>query len=141
MDAEDAEDEGRVPDLSDINISTASLPPQDDHDINHSVVDRTLLDPPTAYIPDNEYTIVEIGSQKGKKKLVDSYGFTYVIRKSTTARAYWRCSVRNKTTTCPASVIQFGASFQEGKHRHCHPPQPGQLTAIRVRVEVFIVFV
>ncbi|XP_048236864.1 uncharacterized protein LOC124148303 [Haliotis rufescens] len=34
-----------------------------------------MLEPPSADIPENE-----TGSQKGKKKLVDYYGFTYVVR-------------------------------------------------------------
>ena len=66
------------------------------------------------------YSIVKASSQRGKPKLADSNGYTYVVKKRQGARIYWRCSVKNKTLFCRASVTQCGEIFTPGINQHCH---------------------
>ena len=44
----------------------------------------------------------------------------------------WRCSVRSKTLTCRATVLQDGDTFTRGLHPHVHPADP--TTAVKARV-------
>ena len=37
---------------------------------------------------------------------------------------YWRCSVRNKSTICPAAIIQRGNLFTRGVNAHNHLANP-----------------
>jgi hypothetical protein len=83
------------------------------------------------------YEIIKDGSQKGKEKLADSEGFTYIIK---THRAngnrVWRCSVRNKTVWCKATVHQKGDAFTRGSQSHVHPAEIGAAKAARISTAV-----
>ena len=58
--------------------------------------------------------------------LVGSLGYTYTVkRRYDDENALWRCSVRNKTTSCLATIKQRGMEYTPGPHIHCHQPLLG----------------
>ncbi|XP_062597710.1 uncharacterized protein LOC134259125 [Saccostrea cucullata] len=84
-----------------------------------------------------EYAVVDAGTKRGKRKLVDNRGFQYTIKKQRgDGSIYWRCSKRGKEQHCPATVIQKGDTFQEGLKNHVHPAEPGVHLAIKMKAEV-----
>ena len=66
------------------------------------------------------YTIVENSTQRNRSKLIDSFGFSYTLKKATTNTTYWRCSTRNSHVQCRASVMQNGDEYVPGIHPHLH---------------------
>jgi hypothetical protein len=44
------------------------------------------------------FNVVDLGTQKGKRKLVSSDGFNFTFKRQNKISTDWRCSVRNKTT-------------------------------------------
>ena len=48
----------------------------------------------------------------------------------------WRCSVRNKNTSCKATVLQKGTSFTRGCQPHVHPGKLGAAKAAIIQKEV-----
>jgi hypothetical protein len=68
---------------------------------------------------DEAFRLVQDGSGKGNKKLVSSFGYSYVVKLSRNDRVYWRCSLRSQK--CPGSVIQVGDGFSNSRG-HCHEP-------------------
>ena len=88
---------------------------------------------------DLHYEVIEAASLKDKPLLVDSNGNTFNIKSNRHAgpkKTTWRCSVRNKTTACKATVIQDGETFTAGLHNHCHPAQPGKQKAIKIVADI-----
>ena len=57
------------------------------------------------------FEIVCDGSQKGKDKLVEKTGFTYVVGRHGTNVTYWCCGVGSKALMFPVSVSQKGDNF------------------------------
>ena len=99
--------------------------------------------PPDNIVPNYQlhpvkFEIVTSSSQRGKQKLVDSRGFSYytVKRKCKNGNVFWRCTVRNKTTSCLATVRQQQTVFILGPHDHCHQPVPGVGIAAKITREV-----
>eukprot|EP00794_Sanderia_malayensis_P000471 gene471-biopygen827 len=83
------------------------------------------------------YEIVESASQRGKQQLVDSEGYTYVKKRNwRSGKISWRCSVRNKTVYCGATVLQDDESFSRGVQIHCHPGKPGVSLTKKIVAEV-----
>ncbi|KAK6185836.1 hypothetical protein SNE40_007982 [Patella caerulea] len=79
--------------------------------------------------------MVDMGSQRGKRKLVSSDGHTFTFKKGSTD---WRCSVRNKNMTCPVVIRQEGDSYSvTNNNKHCHFSKPGILTtAVKIQAEL-----
>ncbi|KAK3587912.1 hypothetical protein CHS0354_014426 [Potamilus streckersoni] len=76
------------------------------------------------------YEIIQCGTQRGYKKLVDSRGYTYNVKRTESAlqdTVRWTCSIRNKSRRCPATVQQIGDEFRHGRKGHNHP---GSTTAV-----------
>ncbi|KAH3816827.1 hypothetical protein DPMN_118351 [Dreissena polymorpha] len=73
------------------------------------------------------FSVMECSSQRGKRKLVSSNGFTYVYKRFNPSKqtTIWRCSVRNKTSTCPAIVVPWVQSFVSNESNHSHQAKPG----------------
>ncbi|XP_033121123.1 uncharacterized protein LOC117120219 [Anneissia japonica] len=84
---------------------------------NGDVVDRVV-----------EYKIVEGSTQRQRSKLVDSNGYSYVLKLKRTGVTYWRCCVQNAVMKCPATVVQKGGDFRRGPSNHQHEAQPGTAT-------------
>lgn len=80
----------------------------------------------------NRFEILETGSQRGKPLLVESRGYSYVIKRKNKASTVWRCTIRNKNSQCLATVVQQGEVFTPGETNHCHDFQPNLDTAKRV---------
>ena len=76
------------------------------------------------------YTTIEGGTQRGGTLLVDSNGFSYVMRRLPGASTTWRCQVRGKPKKCYASLKQVGNLYTPGPHDHNHPGNPGVETRV-----------
>ncbi|KAK3600853.1 hypothetical protein CHS0354_014219 [Potamilus streckersoni] len=74
-----------------------------------------------------------MGTERGKRKLVASDGYTYRINRQNQGTE-WRCSIRNKFTACPVIIRQQGESLNELHQKHLHAAKQGVLTALRVKV-------
>lgn len=86
-----------------------------------------------------KYQVLDGVSERGKRKLVDSRGYSYSMkRKLVNGDFTWWCSVRNKNICCRASVTQRGNQFRQGPHEHCHPPKPGLATSLVIKAKVII---
>ena len=84
-----------------------------------------------------EYQVVESSTQRGGKKLVDSLGYSYTVKRTyDDENAVWRCCIRNKTCPCLATVRQHGTDFIPGPQPHCHQPVVGSLAAVRITSSV-----
>ena len=80
-----------------------------------------------------EYQTIESSSQRGNCKLVDNIGYSYTAkRKYDEGNIVWRCTVRNKTTTCLATVRQHGTTYTPGLQKHSHQPSAGTGTAAKL---------
>ena len=67
--------------------------------------------------PVTTYHIEELTSIRGCKKLYDSTGFSYVVRRKNSETTLWRCRVPSKHTKCNAQIGQLGDKFE-----HSHQP-------------------
>ena len=80
---------------------------------------------------------MESSTQRGRKKLVDSSSYSYTVkRRYSEEDALWRCSVQNKTTSCLATVRQYGMVFTTGPHMHSHQPIVGINTDAKITRDV-----
>lgn len=83
------------------------------------------------------FNVVDLGTQRGKRKLVSSDGFTFTFKRQNKNSIDWRCRVRNKTISCPVVVRQQGDSFDVLNNKtHTHAAQPDVLTAVNIRKQV-----
>ncbi|KAK3108588.1 hypothetical protein FSP39_011475 [Pinctada imbricata] len=81
------------------------------------------------------YQIVETGTQRAKRKLVSSDGFSYTFKRQYQSSTHWRCSIRNKTVNCPATVVQQGDNFRVN-NSHLHQPQPGIAATVKIQRDI-----
>ena len=83
------------------------------------------------------YQVIQDGSQKGKEKLADSQGYTYIVKVwRANGNKVWRCSVQNKSGVCKATVLQKANGFTQGSQPHRHSAQLGAATATKVAASV-----
>jgi hypothetical protein len=83
------------------------------------------------------YNVIEEGSQKGKKKLADSEGYTYRIKeRRANENKGWTCSIRNKSLWCKARIMEKPDGFTQGPLPHVHQPHVGAATATRISTAV-----
>ncbi|XP_071786852.1 uncharacterized protein [Asterias amurensis] len=82
------------------------------------------------------YTIIRSSSQRLHPKLIDDAGYTYTMKSKGSEKTQWRCSVRNKTTYCRATVIQQGKNFKKGAFVHIHPGNPGRHMVEKIIAQV-----
>ncbi|XP_078330619.1 uncharacterized protein LOC144624615 [Crassostrea virginica] len=88
-------------------------------------------------VPQPGYQIIESGTKRGKKKLIDKRGYQYTLRRTKGDNsAYWRCNKRAKEQPCPATVIQHGDDFKDGGKNHNHPAEPGIHLAVEITSKV-----
>ena len=76
------------------------------------------------------YQVIPGASRRGKDRLADSLGYTYIERRTT------KTSLRNKVMQCTASIKQEGSYFNPGLSEHCHPPVSGASLASHASVLV-----
>ncbi|XP_061191678.1 E3 ubiquitin-protein ligase RNF12-B-like isoform X2 [Saccostrea echinata] len=96
-------------------------------------VDQILLGTTPAPVT---YHIEQETSQRGKKLLITSDGFSFTVRMQRGERTYWWCSVRPKVDRCRATITQKGDLFQPGAADHNHAPKPSLRTAAIVKRDV-----
>ena len=83
------------------------------------------------------YTVLDKGSQRGSQLLVESSGYSYTLKRKHKTSTEWRCSVRNKQTTCRATIRQTSATnFVPGPILHCHEYLPELLSSAKVKAKV-----
>lgn len=80
------------------------------------------------------YHFMEEGSKRGRTKLFDSLGFSYVFKKKYTDESVlWRCPMRNRDVRyCPATVKQDGDTFLRGQKQHVHDATRGAESLARI---------
>ena len=61
--------------------------------------------------------------------------FLYLLKKSTKSTIL-RCSIRNKTHWCKATVLQKGGDFIRGVMAHEHAADPGIAKKTKVKAKV-----
>ncbi|CAC5408445.1 unnamed protein product [Mytilus coruscus] len=66
--------------------------------------------------------------------IMSKYPETY-IKKQKNDHILWRCTKRNKTVNCPATVIQDGDNYKPGMKQHVHPAEPGSVIAVMIKKE------
>ena len=106
--------------------------------------EHSLLVPELIYLPLIHYhekvtfEVIENATQRSNKLLVDCNGYSYTIKSqnSKSGRVVWRCTLRRKTITCTASVIQIGEVFTPGPNSHIHPAQPGLDIKVKITKKV-----
>jgi len=92
-----------------------------------------FIDPAITMIVAREttYTILDGATQRCKRKLVDTQGFDYTVKRyRPTGVTNWWCSHRNDKVRCRATVNENKDSFKRGINDHCHPSVPGLQTAL-----------
>ncbi|XP_078334484.1 uncharacterized protein LOC111132122 [Crassostrea virginica] len=93
--------------------------------------------PPQTNTPGPEYEVVDLGTSRGNKKLVDKRGYQYTLKKSKgEGHGYWRCAKRGKINPCPATVMQDGGNFKEGVRAHNHAAEPGVHLSVKIKSEI-----
>ncbi|KAK4321894.1 hypothetical protein Pmani_007357 [Petrolisthes manimaculis] len=112
-----------VPDIS----TRPPIPAPCEEDI---IPDDTLENVPSVGEHEISYKLIEGATRGGKTLMVDSLGYTYnrkALGKKKTqidGKSTWRCSVRSKALTCPATVSKNGSTFHRGSRPHVHQAQP-----------------
>ncbi|CAC5405260.1 unnamed protein product [Mytilus coruscus] len=122
-----------IPDLSfNISIEFDRKVVESDSD------DSDDSDTSDSFIEDRPVTfeVVNSGTTRNAKKLVSSDGYSYTVKNATSRTINWRCSVRNKTISCKATVAQRGQNFIRGVKPHIHPNDPGVVKKTKIRAEV-----
>lgn len=114
-----------VPDIS----TRPPIPDQYEEDV---IADDSITEVPSVGEEIQiSYKLVEGATRGGKTLMVDSLGFSYnkkVLGRKKIQRdgkCTWRCSVRSKALTCPATVYQDGNIFTRGSRPHLHQGKTG----------------
>lgn len=130
---------------------SAGTEDEEEFDVTEPVADRmatqedSLEDPlPTEVVIDPVGARKELhceiiigATRQGKERLVDSDGYSYVMRRAwASGKKAWRCSVRSKALSCGASMQQDGQTFRRGPQAHCHPAKPGIGTATKITAAI-----
>ena len=76
------------------------------------------------------YEIVEEGSRQQHRKLIDSRGYSYNVKRRTKTAVIWQCTLR-KGHYCKAVVKEVDGAFHETQV-HDHQPAVGAATAAKV---------
>ncbi|XP_035686596.1 uncharacterized protein LOC118422872 [Branchiostoma floridae] len=133
----ESEDEEDVNGLSDFSHGTVS-DVEDVQELPQRHPDDVTFDE-DPYVNDNPattFTLIPASTQRGKGKLISSDGYTYTFKRDTQTSVHWRCAVRNKTTDCPATVIQKGDVFEPGLPDHIHPANQDAELRARITVDI-----
>ena len=80
------------------------------------------------------WEVIEKGTERGNPKLVNNSGYSYVVSRVRKGTRYWRCSVRNSNTKCPATVTERCGVFTSSQASHCHSPVAGASVLTKLKV-------
>ena len=105
------------PELESERSISYEIPPQiEESSIEEPVILDNMIDfqPPSI-----TYEIVDTCTKRGQRKLFDSCGYSYTIKRRRDTETDWTCSIRGKNNRCPGSVIQRADGFHTGVgHKH-----------------------
>ncbi|KAJ8037002.1 hypothetical protein HOLleu_17701 [Holothuria leucospilota] len=105
--------------------------------INESSLAEEAVNPQPRTTSTVTYEVVASGTKRGRELLVDNRGYTFNVKRRRTNATDWQCTVRQKNSRCPATVVQRQRSeFTAGHQRHSHPAHPGSATVTKVRASV-----
>ncbi|XP_033117797.1 uncharacterized protein LOC117117559 isoform X2 [Anneissia japonica] len=82
------------------------------------------------------YTVANNGTQRGRRLLLDSRGYSYTVKLDGKKYTYWWCSMRNRSRRCCATVRQTADGFRAGKRDHSHAPKPKCVTKVNIVTEI-----
>ena len=106
--------------------------------LHESSLDGSILESGNTQTDDNPtFRVIANSSQKGKDLLIEKVGYSYIIKLRRNAVNYWRCSVRNKFSICPATIIQRGNLFNDHNNDHNHSANPEVNFKPEVKLSVF----
>ena len=129
-----------VADSTHLSSDTSLSHPPEDFAIPDLHQESSVMDDaPMAAEPSDAptfYEVLDSATNRGKKRLVDSDGYSYSVKRANGNTTWWNCSVRNKTINCKATVRQERELFTAGVHPHIHPAAPGQALASRIKSRV-----
>ena len=83
------------------------------------------------------FEIVEGGTIRGKQKLIDSFGYTYNVKRRRGKATDWQCTVRPKHNPCRARVSEKAdGTFAVGSIPHNHITSVGAQIVARIRSRI-----
>ena len=118
--------------------SSPPSPPTPPFPVDHesSLEDPSVGDDPSSddeVRPDQTtYQVVAGDSKRGGSKLFSRLGFSFNVKRRL-ANTHWQCTVRPKSSTCPATVIERSGEFNPS---HNHPPEAGLAAAATIKSKV-----
>ena len=87
--------------------------------------------------PQPTFQIVEGGTKRGKRKLIDSFGYTYNVKKRLGNTTTWQCTIRTKYHRCRGAVTEKAdGSFVVGSRTHNHLPAFGAEIVTRIKIRI-----
>ena len=102
-------------------------------------IEKNIYEPPLDQ--PRQYDIIEGCTLKGEPKLVDNLGYNYCQKRTTGKNQHWQCSVRCRSLTCKAVVIQKGPDhFKRQIHPHIHPADPNAAYKFKIFIELKAAF-
>lgn len=79
------------------------------------------------------FQIMEGASERGKRKLIDSCGFSYNVKRQRLEATDWQCTVRATENRCKATVVQKPGNLLEfGRNLHNHAAPVGGMIAAKI---------
>ncbi|XP_068689620.1 uncharacterized protein [Montipora foliosa] len=85
-----------------------------------SIEDPSILNLETVGPTELTYRIVEEGTKRRRRKLIDSLGYSYNVKEKGKYTTYWQCTVRPKGNYCRATVKETDGDFVAGQQGHNH---------------------
>ena len=83
------------------------------------------------------FEIVEGGTVRGRRKLIDSFGYTYNVKRRRGNGTDWQCTARPKHNPCRAAVSEKAdGTFVEGSIPHNHSMTVGTQIVARIRCRI-----
>ena len=80
---------------------------------------------------------MEGATKRGKRKLIDTFGYTYSVKRLLGNTTNWQCTIRTKDHRCRAAVTQRAdGSFVLGRRTHNHLPAFGAQIVARIKSRI-----
>lgn len=93
--------------------------------------------PDHSHLFQRTFEVVEGGTIRGKRKFIDSCGYTYNVKRRRGDMTDWQCTVRPKHNPCRAKVSQKAdGTFVVGGRPHNHSMSVGAQIVARIRSRI-----
>ena len=116
-----------------LDQSPVELPEQREES---SIEDPSILNLETVGPTELTYRIVEEGTKRRRRKLIDSLGYSYNGKEKGKYTTYWQCTVRPKGNYCRATVKETDGDFVAGQQGHNHQAEVGAFMAAQITTSV-----